>query len=87
MLSNVVGQKPNIEIATLLLDYGASIVLKVKGGYDNALQTACKFENTDIVKLLLEHGGIDYLPKNKGRLPEWATRNEEIKNLILSYYK
>lgn len=53
---------------------------------ETSLQVACRNDNKELAKLLLDNGAIKSLPKNKNNLPDYITRNEEIKNLVLSYY-
>ena len=85
LLANVCGHAPDIEIAKLLIEHGADVNSKDKNGY-TPLHLACANNNVEIVKLLLDNGAIKSLPTNKNKLPDYITRNEEIKNLILSYY-
>lgn len=72
----------NIEIASLLLDWGATQL--INGEYP-LLHIACSRNDIEMVKLLLKYNPP--IVKLWGRLPQDNTTNQEIVDLINSYSK
>ena len=80
-----VGARNNeLEICKVLIEAGVNINYVVN--YDgNPLHLACKYNNLNLIELLLDNGADEYIKNKSGKIPIECTTNEEIKEFMNNY--